>query len=161
MGEGKKKQRVVELEPSGPCKRLTEELSKDTKWWVLVSYQWQILFHLSWSLCINSVDCSKILFQDSNLGTVTECRMICRKFLVSEHCAHMRMIHGSCVLANIKATHTSASAYTTDTHRSPLIFKLCFFTLCIEHNCTQDAHKRLVLQVCLGSNTLEFSAIRS
>ena len=26
---------------------------------------------------------------------------------------------------------------------------------------SQDAHKRLVLQVYLGSNTLEFSAIRS
>ena len=26
--------------------------------------------------------------------------------------------------------------------------------------CLQDAHKRLVLQVYLGSNTLEFSAVR-
>ena len=36
MGEG---QRVVELEASSLCKRLTEALNKDTKWWVLVSYQ--------------------------------------------------------------------------------------------------------------------------
>jgi len=27
------------LEPSSPCQRLTEEISKDTKWWDLVSYQ--------------------------------------------------------------------------------------------------------------------------
>ena len=38
---------------------------------------------------------------------------------------------------------------------------VCYFTFYIMSiTAPQDAHKRLVMQVYLGSNTLEFSAIR-
>ena len=47
------------------------------------------------------------------------------------HAHDLYLMLSVCVVANIKATHTSASAYATDSHHSLLIFRLCVFTLCI------------------------------